>query len=59
MSLREDEVRLRHIQIPRQNVIAMRNRLIHAYYDVDLNIVWGTVTQDIPPLIQAIQEIVS
>jgi len=28
----------------------MRNRLIHAYFDVDLDTVWRTVTKDLPAL---------
>jgi len=29
----------------------MRDRLIHGYFDVNLDVVWETVTQDLPPLI--------
>ena len=29
----------------------MRNRLIHAYFDIDLDRVWETVQDDLPPLI--------
>jgi uncharacterized protein with HEPN domain len=29
----------------------MRNRLIHAYFDVDPDILWKTVTEEIPQLI--------
>ena len=36
--------------IPWQDIIAMRNRLIHAYYDVDLDIVWDTVSNELPAL---------
>ena len=37
--------------IPWQDIIGMRNRLIHAYFDVDLDIVWDVVTHDLPELI--------
>jgi uncharacterized protein with HEPN domain len=36
--------------IPWKEMIGMRNRLIHGYFDVDLDIVWQTVSKDIPPL---------
>jgi len=29
----------------------MRNRLIHAYFDINLDILWKTITEDLPPLI--------
>lgn len=40
--------------IPFAKIVSMRNRLIHAYFDVDLNIVWTTVTDDLPALIPAL-----
>ena len=46
-------------QIPWQNIIGMRNRLIHAYFDINLNILWKTVTEDLPPLIFELEKIVS
>jgi len=36
-----------------------RDRLIHGYFNVDLDIVWQIVTTDIPPLIRAIEEILA
>lgn len=38
-------------QIPWRQIIGMRNRIIHAYFDVDLEIVWQVITQDLPPLL--------
>jgi uncharacterized protein with HEPN domain len=35
----------------------MRNRLIHDYGGVDYDIVWRTVTEDIPPLLIQVQSI--
>lgn len=37
-------------KVPWRSIIGTRNRLIHGYYDVDLDIVWETVTTDIPRL---------
>jgi len=36
--------------IPFPKIISMRNRLIHAYFDVNLDIVWTTVSDDLPAL---------
>ena len=37
-------------QIPWSAIVGMRHRLVHAYARVDLDIVWKTVQQDLPPL---------
>ena len=36
--------------IPWASIVGMRNRLIHGYFDIDLDVVWKTVTEEIPPL---------
>lgn len=36
--------------LPWPAIIGMRNRLIHGYYDVDLDRVWDTLTYDLPPM---------
>lgn len=36
--------------IPWSAIVSMRNRLIHGYYDVNVEIVWKTVTEDLPCL---------
>ena len=44
-------------QIPWQNIIGMRNHLIHAYFDINLDILWKTITEDLPPLITELEKI--
>ncbi|MGK7956269.1 MAG: DUF86 domain-containing protein [Crocosphaera sp.] len=48
-------------KIPWRQIIGMRNRIVHAYFDVDLEIVWQVITEDLPPLLvkveQAIKEL--
>ncbi len=39
-----------YTRIPWKEIVDMRNRLIHGYYDIDLDIVWKTVTDEIPLL---------
>jgi uncharacterized protein with HEPN domain len=34
--------------IPWFDIVAMRNRLIHTYFDIDLDVVWATVEVDLP-----------
>ncbi len=50
-----DECQNENPLVPWRNIVAMRNRLIHAYFDVDLDRVWDTVTEDLPPLITTLE----
>lgn len=45
-----------HPDIPWRQMSGMRNRLIHGYFDVNLDTVWVTVTQDIQPLVVALNK---
>jgi uncharacterized protein with HEPN domain len=37
-------------------IMSMRNRLIHAYSDIDHNILWKTVTAEIPALLSQLPD---
>jgi uncharacterized protein with HEPN domain len=43
--------------VPWSSIISMRNRLIHGYFDIDLDRVWDTITDDLPPLIAQLRNI--
>ena len=43
--------------IPWADVIGMRHRLVHAYFDIDLDILWRTVQGDLPPLLESLRGI--
>ena len=49
--------REKHRQIPWANIVGMRNRLIHGYDVVVLDLLWDTVEADLPPLIAALEDI--
>jgi uncharacterized protein with HEPN domain len=53
------ELRSRSTEIPRADIIGMRNRLIHSYFDVNLDIVWQTVTVELPPVVMEIQKLLA
>ncbi len=40
----------RHPQVPWDVMYGMRNRVVHDYFEVDLEIVWQTVQSDLPTL---------
>ena len=52
------ELREKATDIPWFIIIGMRNRLIHAYFDINLDVVWSTSTEDIPLLITNLKKFV-
>lgn len=46
-----------HPAIPWRVIAGMRNRLVHAYFDIRLEAVWDTIQHDIPPLLTALEAI--
>lgn len=39
-----------HASIPWDDIVGMRNRLIHGYFSIDVRIVWDTITFELPKL---------
>ena len=44
-----------HPAIPFADIIGMRHKLIHHYFEVDLEILWKTYEEDLPALKKALQ----
>jgi len=42
-------------RVPWPAIIGMRNHLVHAYFDIDKDVVWKTVTEELPPLLTALE----
>ncbi|MEE9293797.1 MAG: DUF86 domain-containing protein [Phycisphaerae bacterium] len=53
------QFRSKYVDIPWSKVAGMRDKLIHAYDEVDLEEVWRTVEHDIPELIEQIGPLLS
>ena len=53
------EVRALAPDIPWPIIVGMRNRLIHAYFDVDFEIVWTTSTSKLPDLIKGLETLLT
>ena len=54
-----EEFRDSHPDLSWKSMVGMRDRLIHGYFDVNLDVVWETVTQDLPSLIAQLEKIVA
>ncbi len=53
------DLHLRYPQIPWQQIIGLRNRLVHGYDQVDLDILWQIITHDLPPLIGELDKVIA
>jgi uncharacterized protein with HEPN domain len=51
-----EEFKQQHSEINWPNIISMRNRLIHVYFQVDIDLVWDTITKSIPQLKKVLDE---
>ena len=47
---------VKYYKIPWRQIIGMRNRIVHAYFDVDLDIVWQVITQDLGSLLIEVEK---
>lgn len=45
--------------LPWREVVSMRNRIIHSYFEVDVDILWDVVTIEIPKLVPQIEAILA
>jgi uncharacterized protein with HEPN domain len=52
-----DELRSQHPNLPWKQIVGLRNRLIHAYFDINLGIIWDIVQADIPELKARVAEV--
>jgi len=53
------ETQQEYPQIPWQEIIGMRNQLIHGYDSIDANILWDTIEIDLPSLISLLEKILN
>jgi uncharacterized protein with HEPN domain len=52
-----EELKAAHPEVEWSSIAALRNVLVHAYFDVDLEVVWGIVQNDLPGLSQVVSAI--
>ncbi len=51
-----DAYKIKHDYIPWTDIAGLRNRIVHDYGNVDLEVVYTTLTEDIPWLIQELEK---
>lgn len=53
------QTRDEHPELAWRDMVTMRNRLIHAYFDISLDILWQTVVEDLPVLVELVEHVIS
>ena len=51
-----DETRVTRTTVPWHAIVGMHNRLIHAYFEINKQMVWETVTTELPALLPQLRE---
>ena len=51
-------IRERHRRVPWNAIIGMRHKVVNEYLIVDYDVVWETVVNDLPPLVELLRRIV-
>jgi uncharacterized protein with HEPN domain len=46
-------------EIPWRESVGIRNRLVHAYFDVDLGILWLTAVESVPQLQDRLEKLLT
>jgi uncharacterized protein with HEPN domain len=54
-----EETRASESAIPWRALVGMRNRLIHAYFEVNTQVLWQTVSNEIPAILPLLRGIVT
>lgn len=52
------EFRERRPEIPWPSIVGMRNKLVHAYFQIDPDVVWLTTVNELPELIRSLTDII-
>ena len=52
------DTKVAHPEIPWSQMTGMRNRIVHRYFSIDLDIVWSVVREDLPVLIERVRALV-
>ncbi len=52
------DTREAHSEIPWSQIVSLRNRIVHGYFEIDMDVIWNIVRDDIPKLICQLKQIV-
>lgn len=50
-----DATKAAHPAVPWSAAARMRDRLVHHYFDIDIDVLWATVEEDLPAVVRALR----
>jgi uncharacterized protein with HEPN domain len=53
-----DEFQEKHPELPWTFMRAIRNKIVHDYREVNLNVIWDTAKNDLPPLKKQVKKLI-
>ena len=53
-----EEYRQAHREVPWARIVGLRNKIVHEYFRLDLDMIWRIVTEDVPALAKTIATLV-
>lgn len=53
-----DDIRVKYPEIPWRDAADMRNKFVHRYFGINLEVIWQTLSEDLPMLANALREII-
>ena len=54
-----EQLRLAYPAVPWKQVVGSRDKMIHEYFGIDLEVIWQTINDDLPVLKQEVKAIIS
>ena len=52
-----EEIEDKYSEIPWMLMRAMRNRIVHVYFQIDEKLMWDTIQNDLPPLVPVLEKL--
>lgn len=54
-----EDIRSKYPAIPWRDVKGMRNKLVHQYFGINMEVVWQTIHEDLPMIIDVLEDILA